>query len=137
MKELAALLVDHEAASKADEALPSAFAICERLRPRLAPLMGSTGAGALVARAMALAGADVPWLRGVPLKADGSLAVKDIELPGDPAEIAEGGAILLAHLLGLLVTFIGQDLTLQLVRDVWPGLPADFALGKGNENEKP
>ena len=32
----------------------------------------------------------------------------------------EGGAILIAQLLGLLLTFIGEGLTLRLVQDVWP-----------------
>ncbi len=27
----------------------------------------------------------------------------------------------MAHLVGLLVTFIGEPLTLTLVRDAWPG----------------
>ena len=36
---------------------------------------------------------------------------------------AEGSTILLAQLLGLLITFIGADLTLRLVRDVWPTIP--------------
>ena len=32
----------------------------------------------------------------------------------------EGGAILIAQLLGLLLTFIGEGITLRLVQDVWP-----------------
>ena len=32
----------------------------------------------------------------------------------------DGGAAVVAHLLGLLVTFIGEPLTLRLVADAWP-----------------
>ena len=43
-----------------------------------------------------------------------------------------------AQLLGLLVTFIGEELTLRLVREVWPKLsPNNLDFGKGDNNEKP
>jgi hypothetical protein len=38
--------------------------------------------------------------------------------------------VLLAQLLGLLVAFIGENLTLRLMREVWPKVPLnelDFA----------
>jgi len=31
--------------------------------------------------------------------------------------------VLIAHLIGLMITFIGEALTLQLVHDVWQDLP--------------
>ncbi|HVK09314.1 MAG TPA: hypothetical protein VM597_11100, partial [Gemmataceae bacterium] len=37
---------------------------------------------------------------------------------------SEGGVEVVAHLLGLLVTFIGEPLTLRLVRDAWPDVSA-------------
>ena len=47
-------------------------------------------------------------------------------------DLFEGGVTLLAHLLGLLVTFIGEVLTVRLVRDVWPKvLVDDLDLGVG------
>jgi hypothetical protein len=40
-------------------------------------------------------------------------------------------------LLGLLVAFIGEDLTLRLVREVWPKLSLNnLDFGKGYKNEK-
>lgn len=33
---------------------------------------------------------------------------------------ARGGAAMVTQLLGLLITFIGEALTLHLVQDVWP-----------------
>jgi hypothetical protein len=48
-----------------------------------------------------------------------------------PDEIFEGRVVLLAQLLGLLVAFIGELLTLRLVRDVWPKLSLnDLDFGK-------
>jgi hypothetical protein len=43
--------------------------------------------------------------------------------------------VLVAQLLGLLVTFIGEDLTLGLVREIWPKLSLDKSgFGKGSKN---
>jgi hypothetical protein len=72
--------------------------------------MGNTGFHALLSRALALANAEVPWLRAVHVKADGSL--EGLDEPGKRKwtrkEIAEGALFLLAQLLGLLVAFIGE-----------------------------
>jgi hypothetical protein len=38
----------------------------------------------------------------------------------DKEQARDEGAILIAQLLGLLLTFIGEGLTLRLVHDVWP-----------------
>ena len=52
----------------------------------------------------------------------------------NPEELFEGGVVLLAQLLGLLVAFIGESLTLRLVREVWPQLPLDdLDFGKGEQ----
>ena len=114
------------------------FGVCEKLRPQLVPLMGTGGFRALLSRALALAGAEVPWLRAVQVKGDG--VVERLEgLPKQPDldAMLEGKVVLLAHLLGLLVAFIGENLTLRLVREVWPkarfnNLESD----KGDQNEK-
>jgi hypothetical protein len=39
------------------------------------------------------------------------------------AEIAEGEAVLVAQLIGLLVTFIGATLTLHLLQEAWSETP--------------
>jgi hypothetical protein len=41
-------------------------------------------------------------------------------MPSDPSEVMEGEVVLVGHLLGLLVLFIGPALTIQLVHQVWP-----------------
>ena len=114
------------------------FLVIERLRPHLATLMGSTGFRALLSRALTLAGAEVPWLRVVHVKTDGSLEEPEgLETQTDERGIVEGKIILLAQLLGLLAAFIGESLTVQLVLEVWPNLPLNnLDFGKGHKNEK-
>ena len=99
--------------------------VIEKLRPHFTTLMGNAGFRALLSRALALAGAEVRWLRAVQVQVDGSLAGMDELAHVDPKEIAEGGIVLVAQLLGLLVAFIGEKLTLQIMRDVWPKLSLD------------
>src|SRR5450759_5973923 len=110
----------------------------EKLRPQLATLMGNVGFRALLSRALALANAEVPWLRAVHVNADGSFEGLDkLGAQVDPDEIFERCVVLLAQLLGLLVAFIGEDLPLRLVREVWPKLSLnDLDLGTGDKNEK-
>ena len=145
MRNLAKRLMAYETRGKksSESRTPAAFQICpncEKLRPHLATLMGNLGFRALLSRSLALANAEVPWLRAVHVKADGSLEGLDqleLEAKVDPKEITEGGVVLLAQLLGLMVALIGENLTLRLMREVWPKLSLkglDF--GKGDKNEK-
>jgi hypothetical protein len=118
--------------------IPAALHVSEKLRPHLATYMGNAGFRSLLSRSLALANAEVPWLRAVHVKADGSLeGLEALEAQVAPEEIFEGGVVLLAHLLGLLVAFIGEDLTLRLAREIWPKPTLDdLDFGKGDKNEK-
>lgn len=140
MRDFAERLIAHETkGNKSSETKASAaFHVCEKLRPRLANLMGNTGFHALLSRALALASMEAPWLRAMHVKSDGSLEMLgEHEAQVDPERTAEGGVVLTAHLLGLLATFIGEDLTLQLVRDVEPKLLLnDLDPAKRDKNEK-
>jgi hypothetical protein len=126
MRDFAERLIAYETrGNKSSETKPPAVVLVgEKLRPQLATLMGNVGFRALLSRALALANAEVPWLRAVRVKADGSFeGLDEFGAQVDPDEVFEGRVVLLAHLLGLLVAFIGEDLTLRLVREVWPKLP--------------
>ena len=104
----------------------AAWLASEKLRPHLATLMGNIGFKALVSRVLVLGVADVPWLRAVHVKTDGSLeGFEELVAQVDPEEFLEGCVVLLSHLLGLLVAFIGEELMLRLVREAWPELSPD------------
>ena len=60
------------------------------------------------------------------VRADGSLEGFDgAGHDQDAGPGGEAGVVVVAQLLGLLVTFIGEPLTLRLVRDAWPDAPVD------------
>ena len=137
MRDLSQCLIAYETrGNKSSETkTPAACLVGEKLRPHLAALMGNVGFRALLSRALALANAEVPWLRAVHVKADGSFeGLDELEAQVDPEEIFEGCVVLLAQLLGLLAAFIGENLTLHLVREVWPKLSLkDLDFGKGDK----
>ena len=98
-----------------------AVRVCDRLRVSLARLAGVVGFHSLLSRALALAKAEVVSLEPVRVRADGSLEGLDGTGPVPGAGPGgEAGAVIVAHLLGLLVTFIGEPLVRQLVCDTWP-----------------
>jgi len=140
MQNFAKRLINFEA--KRDKSIqtqfPDAFDDCEKLRPLLSTLAGEAGFRTLLSRALVLASAEVPWLRAVRVNPDGVLGGLEEIQPSPSSETTfEGRVTLLAHLLGLLVTFIGENLTLRLVQEAWPNTPLkELDLIKGVKNEK-
>ena len=116
------LLAYEKAAGKTSEPTEfAAFGVCERLRQPLITLAGVAGFRSLLSRALTLARAEAPSLSAVQVAADGSLkGLDDLEPQIDKEQARDEGAILIAQLIGLLLTFIGEGLTLRLVQDVWP-----------------
>jgi hypothetical protein len=128
MRSIALRLINYETPKNdaSETGTVATFQMTERLRPHLATLMGNGGFRALLARALALASAEVSWLRKVRVNPDGTL--EGLETPHarlKPAEFREGQVVLLAQLLRLLVAFIGPVMTLRLMGEIWPQLAAD------------
>ena len=95
-----------------------------KLRQRLVRLAGVDGFRSLLSRALTLARAEAPSLNLVQVRADGFLEGFDVIEQNHEAGMAgQAGIVLVAQLLELLITFIGEPLTLRLVHDVWPDAP--------------
>ncbi len=127
------LLAVEEAAGRStvDPPVHAVVRVCERLRISLTRLAGPDGFAALLQRAVALARAEAPSLQHVRANPDGSIEGLE-NLTADTTD-SEGhdtddAAAIIVHLLGLLVTFVGEPLTLQLVRDTWPDASLDEQL---------
>ena len=126
MRDLAQRLIRYETRANRSSATnsPLSFPVCAKLRPPLVTLLGNAGYHALVSRALALAKTEAAWLGTVRVQADGSLqASEDFRASVGPAGILEGRIVLLAQLLGLLVAFIGPNLAVRLVSEIWPKVP--------------
>ena len=128
IQELARRLIVFEAAraNSSDAGADVAVLVIGELRMRLIKLAGVDGFRSLLSRALTLAKAEAPPLSTVQVQADGSVEGFDgIEQGQEAGAATQAGIVLVAHLLELLVTFIGEPLTLRLVRDKWPDASMD------------
>jgi hypothetical protein len=123
MRDLARrLLVSTQAATGPNS--NAALQVTEKLRASLTRFAGAAGFASLLGRALVLARGDAPVLHAVKVGADGQLeGFEQIVADMNTAEMAAES--LVAHLLGLLVTFIGEPFTLTLVREAWPNTSLD------------
>ncbi|MGI4828376.1 MAG: hypothetical protein ACRYFU_09345 [Janthinobacterium lividum] len=120
------LALEKDAPIVAEEDLLATCRVWEKLRRRLSYLVGSVGVNTLMQRALTLAKRECPALSGVQTMDDGSLA-------GLQGDAAQASSMLVAHLIQLLVTFIGESLTLRLLRGTWPEIKnLDEFTGKGS-----
>jgi hypothetical protein len=94
-----------------------AVRVYERLRQQLGASVGLGGFQALASRALALAKSDSPRLGAVQITANGELRGLDaVECRAE--ENCEAGIILIAQLLRLFLTFLGEATTLRLIEDL-------------------
>jgi hypothetical protein len=130
IRDLARRLLAAEAASQcaAEPRVHAAVRVCEKLRVSLTRFAGVDGFAALLRRALALAREEVPALHGITEKTDGTLEGLE-KLAADAGNSEVGGSdaavAITVHLLWLLVTFIGEPLTVRLVREAWPDASLD------------
>jgi hypothetical protein len=122
---LAQRLLTYEAGKNPETKDSAACRVCSKLRRSLIILAGVAGFRSLLSRAVTLARAEAPSLSAIQVAADGSLqGLDELESQMNKDLASEGGVVLIARLLDLLLTFIGKGLTLRIVQDVWP--EADF-----------
>lgn len=107
--------------------MEDAVRACEKLRLPLSKLSGPAGYASLLSRALTLAARRAPGLAALRVAPEGQLVPRDDGRPVTAMdEIGiEVGVTLMTELLRLLVTIIGDRLTLTLVREAWPDLPLE------------
>ena len=122
-RDLARSLVACEADATAAtlQTKPATVRVYEQLRRQLGTPVGVDGFQALASRALALAKSQAPRLSTVQVTANGELSgLVDLESQagtGDGQD-DEAGVILIAQLLGLFLTFLGEATTLRLIEDL-------------------
>jgi hypothetical protein len=137
MRDLARRLLACEAvAGKTSEPAESAtLRVYEKLRQCLGVFSGVDGFKSLAFRALTQAKSEAPGLWAVQVAENGSLqglgkfkpqSVEfEPQLGCDMDQASEDGVIFIARLLGLLHTFLGEALTLSLMRNAWPSKTFD------------
>jgi hypothetical protein len=110
-------LLAHEGA--AESAATAAGRVYDKLTSHLAPLVGKAGVQALFVRSAKLAKGEVDCLvEGSTL--DSSTKLRECLQSQDPAIAIEAAAVLFGTFFALLGTFIGERLTIQVLRSAWP-----------------
>jgi hypothetical protein len=120
-RELARSLVASEADANTTSlhTEPATVRVYERLRRQLGSPVGVDGFQALASRALALARSQSPRLSAVQVTANGALrGLGEVECHTDADDAGEAGIILIAQLLGLFLTFLGEATTLRLIEDL-------------------
>jgi hypothetical protein len=147
MRDLAHRLLAFEAAAdETSEPVESAgLRVYEKLRQSLSALAGVAAFQSIAFRALTQAKSEAPGLWAVRIAADGSLqGLGEYETQPDEFEpqlgsskqqAGDGGIILIDHILGLLLIFLGQSITINLLRNAWPDASFDDRnAGNGRES---
>jgi hypothetical protein len=139
MRDLAGRLLTAEAADvpASEPYIHEAVRVCGKLQISLVRFAGPDGFHSLMRRALALARRDFPAVSNITVNTDGSLVGLE-KLSSEPQNSgnlsverdvqSEAAIAIIAHLLGLLSTFVGESITLSLVRDAWPVASSDESL---------
>lgn len=108
---------------RAEELARAVERACRRLRLHLADVIGPVGFDSLLTRALRLAQGEVPALERIALAEDLEPSLQgahEFAATHGPVAAGDAFAAILAHFIWLLITFIGEDLGLHLIRETWP-----------------
>ena len=139
-RDLARRLLDHERGGRDTpvELVPAMEGAFRRLYEHMHNLIGQAGIQALLARAAHLTRTEARWIESITIHVEPILTLtglaERVESEG-AAEVFEGLELLLANIIGLLCTFIGDSLTMLLIRRIWPEVALETA-GSGSEGEQ-
>ena len=139
IRDLARQLLTHEA-NAGDTSEPLEFAaqrVYEKLRRNLGELAGTAGFQSLASRALTMARSEVSSLSAVWVAADGKLegmSAIGSSIDVEKDRVDEGGVILISRLLELFLIFLGEALTISLVRDIWPDAVLDDCKSRNGRN---
>jgi hypothetical protein len=141
LRDLAARLIAYESdvGKSSAPAESSALRVYEKLRQSLSSIAGAAAFESLAFRALLQAKSETQHLWSVQVAADGTLeGFGEFEpLIDNHMDLAvEEGITLIARLLSLLYIFLGEALTLSLLRDAWPGATLTIAVRGTGENRE-
>ncbi len=137
IQDLARRLLAFKAAhdNSSDAGVDVAVQVIDELRMHLVKFAGVDGFRSLLSRALTLAKAEVPSLNMMRVSTDGSLEGFDgIEKTQEAGAAGHAGTVLVTQLLELLVTFIGEPLTLRMVQNTWADASMNGANLRSEEN---
>lgn len=124
-REIARRVLQEERSNERDAGreAPAVSRATVKLHRELSDLLGLEGVQALHYRALRLARAEHPALAHVEARPRGQLAgIRETIDQRDGSEAEAATHAILSNAIWLMITFLGEDLVVRLVRSVWPGL---------------
>jgi hypothetical protein len=122
-------------ASEVDVDSPSVYTegatirVYEKLRRQFCAPVGADAFQALVSRALSVAKSQFPGLDAVSVTADGDLCgLDEVDNPINSASDGEVGFILIAQMLRLFMTLLGEEATVRLIEDASHHLDVEAGL---------
>jgi len=109
----------------------AAARIFEQIHLQLDPLIGDSGVQALLARSGKLAHPDYAFLAAQ--SADAGRRLRAHASSQTPEAALESAATLVAIFFSLIITFIGERLTREALREAWPTLEPLASPGASHE----
>ena len=124
--------------TSAEECAAAAGRVHDKHATQLAPLLGGTGVQAMFVRSAKLARAALPVLAelvpAIERSAEGATELRTYLRTLDRTAAAEAATVLFGTFLDLIISFIGDRLTVQVLRGAWPGIDETASRGS-KENE--
>jgi len=117
------ILLHGRSNGSADEVTGAMEQGCQALHGRLAPLVGSAAFDALMGRAVYLAARNFAFLGETPIANCSADGLRQAVEGREQREVTDAVAAILANFIWLLVIFIGENLGLRMVHEIWPGVP--------------
>ena len=105
--------------SSSEERSAAAAQVYDKLNAHLSPLLGPEGVRALFARSVKLSKPEIACLAELG-GFDGAEKLRACLQALDPQAATEAAAVLFGAFLDLITMFIGDRLTVQLLRKAWP-----------------
>ena len=136
IRDLARRLLAEEAARRAATDAHETDLVNEKLRISLTRLAGADSFTALLRRARVLSHKESPAPETEKNAADGGMKGSEGHAGHAASGATEHEALVAAHLLWLMVTFIGETLTLRLVRETWPDIRFDEYTGQNRSRKR-
>jgi hypothetical protein len=138
LTQLARQLLLHEADERLEPAaLGDAIEhVYAKFRRRLVDLIGQTGFSALFSRALHLARRESAQLTAISVDAAAPqqlLGAHEFAV-AHASDAAAAFTAIVAHFIWLLLTFIGEQLSIQLITDIWPQLATAIAAPGGADS---
>lgn len=139
-RDLARQLLEHERGQRDTpvDLVSTVERTFRRLHENIRNLIGQAGFQALLARAVHLTRTEAVWIQSITIHLEPVFTLtglaERIESEGGD-QVMDGLVILLANLIGLLCTFIGEPLTLLLIGRIWPEVASELS-GSGSKEGK-